>query len=835
LKKYLRYPLIGLGVLVGVLLLVYVAAYSYVAANKKDIILQIKQQATDKLNGDLQIDDISLGFLMTFPHISVLLKKVSIKDTLFSQHQHPFFKSEKVYINLNVTGIMRKDNPINGIRIENGQLYIYTDASGYTNAYLFSPKRDVKAATKTSAKIDIDNIKLRGVRLILNDLKKGKLYDFDVTKLNCNITASDSTIRFKTKNNILVHSLAFYTKRGSFLKEARFEGNVNVFFNKISKQLKFNDLDITLKDHPFKLSGAFNFTKTPDFSFKVTTKNIDYDFARSLLADSNSAALSVVKLEKPIDEVSAEISGPLKGGGQLVTAKWKCNKNNVQSHFANFTNSSFNGAYTNELIAGQKRNNANSRLHLYNFKGNWEDLTIHSQNIYIDNLTVPMVNADIKAEFDLTQLNTLLGSSTLDLHKGKGLLDITYSGTLQANTNKNTLLNGKLTFSDGVLMYHPRSIEFKNVSGNIVFKNSDVYVNDFRGSVQGNKLIMNGSGKNLLTLMKTNPGKMFLDWNVYSPSLNLGNFTSFLKKRGATVRKKNLKSKIGNNLDEIVNQANFHLDLKTDELKFKRFTATNVKASLGLINENWLLNNVSLNHGGGSMVISGYLNEKNSKYYETNIKVNIQNADVNKVFYAFNDFGLNGLTSDNLRGKLTSSIDVKMDIDRDLAGTPVNMEGFIDFSLKKGALLHYKPLREIGEMAFTKRNFDEIYFAELKDRFDIRDREIIINRMQIESTVLTLFVEGVYSLRGKTDISIQVPLSNIKKRDEEYKLKNKGSDAKAGTSIFIRGTPGEDGNIKFKVDLFRKFRRKNKKEKDDKEEKNQEKNNKEISGLKSKN
>lgn len=810
MKKYLQYAVKGLALFVGVLLLLYAAAYVYVVSNKKNILLQIKEQLADKLNGDVQIGNISLGFLMTFPHVSVLLEKVSIKDTLFNQHQHLFFRSEKVYINLNVTGIIRKNNPVNGIRIENGQLYVYTDTSGYTNAYLFSPKKDTKDTVVSASKIEINNIKLRAVRLILDDRKKGKLHNFDVTKLNCDISTSDSTLKLKTKNDILVHSLAFNTKRGSYLKEARFEGDFDIFYNKIQKQLKFDDIDIAIKNHPFKVSGVFNFTKTPAFSLEVFTKNIDYTFARKLLPDTNSTALSVVNLAKPVDEVSAVISGPLSGSDPLVNAKWKCTENSVQSPFANFTNCSFTGTYTNEVTTGLPRKDPNSRLQFHNFTGTWQNLIIKSQNASIDNLLVPMVNADIKTDFDLTQLNTMLASSTLDLHQGKGQLDVIFSGPLQENTKRNTLLNGKFTFSDGILMYHPRDIEVKNLNGNIEFKNSDIYVNDLRGNAQGNKIVMNGSGKNILALMKTNPGKMFLDWNIYSPSLNLSSFTSLLKKRGTIARKKNRKSNIGNNLDKIINQANFNLDLKTDELKFKRFTGTNVKASLSVINENWLLNNISLNHGGGSMVISGNLNEKNNRYYESNIKVNMQNVDVNKVFYAFNNFGQNGITSENLRGKLTSLASVKMNIDRDLAGTPTNMEGFIDFSVRNGALLHYKPLRDIGNIAFPNRNFNEIYFAELKDRFDIKDRDIIINRMQIESTVLTLFVEGVYSLRGKTDLSIQVPLSNIKKRDEDYTLENKGGKAKGGASIFIRGVPGEDGNIKFKLDLFRKLRKKKK-------------------------
>jgi hypothetical protein len=811
LKKYLRYIVLGLAILAGVLVFVYTAAYIYIAFNKKELILRIKQQATDKLNGDIQIADLSLGFLSTFPHVSVLLENVSVKDSLFSQHHHPFFAAGKVYINLSIINFIKRDNPINGLRINDGQLYVYTDTSGYTNAYLFSPKSDIKAAAKpTTSKTDIENIKLQKVRFVLNDQKKLKLYDFDVANYTCNINTTDSTVKLNTDNNILIHSLAFNTAAGTFLKEAWFKGDYDLTYNKIKKQLSFNDLDISIKNHPFKISGAFNFTQTPSFSLKVSTKNLNYDFARSLLTERISTALSIVKLEKPVNEVNAEISGPLKGGDPLVNATYVCKENNVKSKYADFTNCSFNGAYTNEVVAGLPRKDPNSRLWFHNFTGNWKNLDIKSKDIYIDNLFAPMVKADIKADFDLTQLNTLVASSTFDVHKGKGLLDIIFSGPLQQNTRQNTLLNGKLAFSDGALMYHPRNIEIKGVNGDIVFRNSDVFVNDFRGIAQGSKIVMNGSGKNLIALLKTDPGKMFVDWNIYSPSLNLGSFTSLLRKRAGTIRKNKSGSKIGDYLDQVVNQANFHLDIKADQLIYKRFIGTNVRASLGLTNENWLLNNISLNHGGGSMVIRGYLNEKNSRYYGSNIKVNMENVDVNKVFYAFNNFGQNGITSENLRGKLSSSADINMDIDRNLEEAPTNMSGIIYFSLKKGALLHYPPLQKIGDLtALTNRNFDEIYFAELKDTFRLKDREIVINRMEIESTVLTLFVEGVYSLRGKTDISIQVPLSNIGKKDEDAKPGNKGTDVKAGASIFIRGVPGEDGNLKFKLDLFRKFRRDN--------------------------
>jgi hypothetical protein len=100
-----------------------------------------------------------------------------------------------------------------------------------------------------------------------------------------------------------------------------------------------------------------------------------------------------------------------------------------------------------------------------------------------------------------------------------------------------------------------------------------------------------------------------------------------------------------------------------------------------------------------------------------------------------------------------------------------------------------------------------IRFAELTDRIDVYPSDIYINRMEIQSTAVTMYVEGRYDfLRKNTDILIQVPVSNVKKRDEDYKAKNKGINAKTGASILIRAKSTGDGNIKFSPTLSKKVK-----------------------------
>jgi len=818
LNKYLKYTLKGLGILIGILALVYLAVYTYVVFNKKVIVEQVRQQISEELTGNVKIGNIDINYLSNFPMVSVMLENVSITDTMFQQHHHPFFTAEKLYARLSLVRLVQKKDPLNGIRVDNGQVYVYTDANGYTNAYLFAGKKEIADTTKPRReKSIIKKIALNNVRLIMDNRLKFKLYDFDIRQMSCDIKTTENTLYFKTKNRIFVHSLAFNVKRGSFAPETQIDGPINFTFNKDKQQLAFQDVSINLKGHPFVFTGNFNLGPAKTFMLKIVTNNIMYDFARSLLTKKISTNLAKFKADKPVNAV-AEISGPLNGGDPLVNVSWASGPNNIQTPFFDLSNTSFTGAYTNELVPGLPRLDPNSRVQFHKVKGDWQGIPFRCQNVYIDNLLEPMVNADLKTNVQLSTLNDLLDSKTLKLTSGQASLDITYAGPLGQNNNRNTYLNGKFKIANALIKYRPRNVELHDLNGTIIFKKTDVFVTDVSCKMQGNRIEMNGSASNLLSLIKTNPGKITLEWNVHSPYLNLETFTPLLRKRNSVATVSTTASgklnRMANRIDEMMDQANIRLNLKADKLEYKKFKADDLVASIDLATDSYNLNKVSLQYGNGSMRISGSLRGENEYYQEAKVKVNMNNVDVNKVLYAFNNFGQDAIESNNIEGKLTTDIDVRMDIDRTLQKTPQNLAGYVDFSLKNGSLINFEPILKLQNFLFKKRDFSDIHFAELKDRLEIKDRDIKINRMEIQSTAMSLFVEGVYSLKGNTDISIQVPLSNLKKRDEDYKPENIGSDAKGGTSVFVRGRPGEDGNIKFKYDLFKKFRKDDKSKED---------------------
>jgi hypothetical protein len=81
--------------------------------------------------------------------------------------------------------------------------------------------------------------------------------------------------------------------------------------------------------------------------------------------------------------------------------------------------------------------------------------------------------------------------------------------------------------------------------------------------------------------------------------------------------------------------------------------------------------------------------------------------------------------------------------------------------------------------------------------------------MEINSTVMTMFVEGMYNMKTGPDLSIQVPLRNLK-ANKNPELVNKGINSKTGVSARLRAKRGDDGKIKITWDPFNKAGKKRK-------------------------
>lgn len=800
-------------IFLGVLLLLFVGIFIYVSANKQKIITQVTDAISKKINGNVSIGDVDLSFFENFPKVAVRVRDIMVTDTLYSQHKHPFFVGREVFFTLSVMKLIRKQPPVNGLRIKDGSLYLFTDTSGYTNTYLLKGKKDSAAATSgVNNSQELQAIRVSNFKIVIEDNMRHKFHDFDIKKLNANLDYKSAEITVNTDADILVNSLAFNQSRGSFLKGKTFTGDFNLHFNMAQKMLTFDSIDVKLQGHPFNLSGKFDLgPNAPQFSLIVHTRKINYETAKTLLPQSISNSLSIVKLDEPVN-ADASVAGPLKGGEPLLKVDFEAKETKLTTPFMDFEKASFNGRYTNEVVQGLPRMDPNSSIIVKDFTGSWHGLPISVGKIQILDLLHPQLSADLNSTFALKDLNELVGSSSIELQDGTGALNLRYQGPIEKNNNTNSFLDGTIAFKDGRVLYAPRNVVLSNLNGSMLFKNSDLFIKKLGATVLGNNVVMDGYAKNLLTLVNTEPNKVNIDWNIFSPQLNLGNFVYLLKSRSKTTAKKTSTSKLGDMSDKIdraLELSTLNVSLNVDKMIYKKFEATNFVASVGLLQDRYNIQKVSMNYGGGSMTLSGALLNNSGNTHNANIDAQVTNVDVKRLFTAFDNFGQDGITAASLEGNVSAKVKANLQLDDNGKPLPSSIHSVVDFSLKNGALNNYEPIKKLQNILFKNRDFENIRFAELKDRLEINSGNIKINRMEIQSSVLSLFVEGLFSNHGKTDISIQVPLNNLKKRGTDYVPENIGTSADGGKSLYIRGQPGPDGNIKFKLDLFKKYKKDN--------------------------
>jgi hypothetical protein len=160
---------------------------------------------------------------------------------------------------------------------------------------------------------------------------------------------------------------------------------------------------------------------------------------------------------------------------------------------------------------------------------------------------------------------------------------------------------------------------------------------------------------------------------------------------------------------------------------------------------------------------------------------------------------MESLKSENLKGIVSSKVNVSGSITGNGALVPKSMNGTVSFGLKKGRLLNFDPVRKVGKFAFPFRDMNTIEFYNLKGNFDVAGEKVTIHPMQINSSVLNMDVEGVYSFGRGTQIYVDVPLRNPKNDKEITDKEELAKRRNRGIVVHLTAQDGDDGKVGVKL------------------------------------
>ncbi len=808
MKKALKIGLRVLIILIVLILILFISGKIYLKRHKKQVISLIETEAKKQLNGgDLHITDINISFYNSFPRFAFTIDSLSLRDSLWLRHHHDLIFARRVYATMDIFKLIFGKISIDRVNLESPHIYLYTDTSGYSNTSLFNKKVPVKKNMTGNYEYPI--IQVSNGDLMVDKKDNNKIFAFDIPSLETHIHANkdDPGLKMDITLDCRIRQMTFNQEKGPYLEGKRVTGNFKIEFNKDSKVLQFSKIKLNVDEQLFIFSGKFFLAEVPaPFTLSWETENLSFRKAASFLSKNIR-----LKLEPyDISEFIAHLTGSLDNTEPeyrtpLIHLRLKVDNKTITTPITIINNASFIATFNNEEVKGRGHEDENTIMRFSAMKGNWDKLNFHCDSIIVRNLIHPQMNLNLLSDFPLENINSFFDENTLAFTKGSGNMNLIYSGSLEQNYDSLRMILGNFNMDSASIIYIPRNLIFTNGKGVVHFNGKDMIVDNLNLNSGSSDLIMSGNAKNLFYLINQKNKKLVLDWTIHSNKLNLNDFISFLKQKHPKIFSKKKKSSLDQSLTNFTNlleEANFNLNLNAKQLIYKKFFANNILANMEM-NENAInMKKIQLQHANGNVTMQGILrNESSSNPFSINAQ--LRNINVAKIFAAFNNFGLKSPTDKNIGGTLTADVTMDGGLNTNAQLIPGELKGFVKFNLQNGQLTNFEPIQKISQTIFKNRNFSDIQFADLHDLLEINGQSITVNRMEIRSSVLSMFVEGIYNMKTGPDLSIQVPLSNLKSNKDSV-LTNKGIFSKTGPSARLRAKWGEDGKIKISWDPFNK-------------------------------
>lgn len=792
-----------------VLFLLFIIALTvlqlYINNNKKSFIKLINDKLTEAVDGPVHLRDVDVDVWRHFPNVDISILDINIEDSLYKKS---LLRAGRVATRINILKLLTNKVDIHNLFISDARIHLFKDKNGYSNKYLFSFNKKKSGNNN----LNIDEIELNNTAIITEDAIKEKWFGIVFNYLHADIGNSGSVMDIELKEDAVIRGLGFNLRKGVFLKDKPVKAKWNLQFNKETKELSFDKTNVNIDGTRFVLNGSFFLKDSSSAHFKISAsaKQLEYEKAKEIFTSNIQKKIGLVHLTQPF-AVNATLEGPMEYKTiPRINVQWVVTENELVTPVADFKDCNFIGSFTNEKNTAYPRTDDNSEIVLAQFTGNWGGVALSGTNIIVTNLVHPILQFDLSSTTTLQALDNKLGLESISFLGGNASLALQYKGPLVADAAILSSVNGKLSIKDGLVKYTPRNLTFSNVNGDILFSQSDVLIKGLRCDLNTNHFKVDVAGINIANLVNNDPGKANILCKVYTPALNLDDFSALFSERTNYVRRKNKgTAKPIIVLDDALEKGTMEVDVTAASVKMKKFNAKNMNAVVVFRTNDWEIQKASLLHADGRVDLTAKVSELNQHYHRASMVVNLQHLNVKKLFYAFDNFGQDAVTSANLEGTIDLKANINVGLDNKGNLIPYSMDGYLTFLLKNGALINHEPLQRIQKFIFKNRDLSNVQFAELKDRFDIKNGNLYIHRMEIASSVLRIFVIGIYSLNPKNDatnISIQIPLNNLRKRPEDYVPEKEGNQASGGASIYLRARPNNQGEIKVGLDVFKKLR-----------------------------
>ncbi len=441
---------------------------------------EVKQLATEKLEGELEFTEANLSFFNHFPSLTLTLENFSLKGSAPYKNETLLSASE-VAFGINIKSLIF-DNSVNidKIFISDALVNVKVNEKGEANynVYISDEKAADNADSNTSLRLE--KIDIRNSHIVYNDLSTKILLEAKGFNYIGKGDLDQSIFDIYTDADI--DSLDFTFENEPYLKNKKVHASLITKINTNSLAFVFQKNKLKINKLPVEFTGKFDFLKNGyymDFSINSTKSELN-DFFTAL------PPTYVTWLEKTKVKGQTDLSLTLKGAYIASENKkpnlafnMKIRKGEIKYKNAPFPVSNIFLNFDTKL----------PELNTENLKVNLDSLFFNVGKDYMkaivksSGLEKLTIDATVKASIDLYKMDQAFGFENMDL-RGMLAIDLVSKGNYDKTNGIFPVTQGQFKLKNSKIktIYYPNPIKDINWiasldNGNGTFKDTKAKIN----------------------------------------------------------------------------------------------------------------------------------------------------------------------------------------------------------------------------------------------------------------------------------------------------------------------------------------------------------------------
>jgi uncharacterized protein involved in outer membrane biogenesis len=781
-----------------VLVLGMITAYLLAKRFEEPVRNYIVKQVNTRLKAPVHVADINFSFLERFPSASLVMDDVWAEESIIKMGQpDTLFFFQKVYLNLDVFALFKGSYKINEIEVRRGFARLLIDEEGYDNYHIWQSTTDT-----TGFLLELDKVHLEDTRISFQNTLRHQWYDITADDLYFKGSFSEDNYTMAVFGDGIVHDLQI--KGTSYLLDRRVHVET--------------DLDIVAPDDRYAFrKGELTIDGQLDFSIAGVwvDENVDLRIQGKELDIIRTLSLIPIESRTVFDRFQSTgeftFDCTLKGAfsrtsNPLLSASFSFKDARVSPRDAGWSLTGLVGK--GRLTNGAQRNFQTTLIELDTLTGalNGDAFALAGS---FENFDRPHLQGHVKVETDLEGIQELAQFEGIEAMSGSVNIDASLSATLEdpSNPKPEEFLNseaiGSILLREAKLVRKGDDRTYEVDRAVFALDDNDLKIVSYQGHVNNCAVGLSGVAEGFLGYLFTNEGVLDVRGSVEAGDVNLNELFASSTDEGSGV------------VVAFPTRSSWSLDIEADAFAMDRFVAREISGKL--IMNAFKVEASGLRFQSQEGSVNGSIGIYRFSRDQLGIRSDFQleGIDIQQLFYSFKDFDQSFIPGSVLSGRLDAEVDFQAFCDSLLKIDTRSILSTADVRITDGAITGFQPLIDVASAIEEKKmlrlfiqtdelrkRLEDVRFATLENELTIRNGQLTIPQMIIQSTALNLNVSGTHSFENDIDYALDFALSDVltlKERKGEYNAFVQ-EDEEGKTRVFLRihGTTES-----FEVDLER--------------------------------